>query len=260
MARKAATAAPRKGARSRSEIPAEILQGLNNGTLAATNLVEGLAVDFQQLLRTIAPELPPEAIASIDPAAGITVRMATAGRILHAQGGVANLTNWISHSSDTVRGWAAYGIAYDPDLTLADRLEQIRPLADDPHFGVREWAWLAVRPHIAAEIRTALKLLKPWTAEPSENLRRFAVESTRPRGVWCRHIDELKTTPELALPLLKPLRKDPAKYVQDSVANWLNDAARSQPDWVRALCAGWLSEGDHPATQRICVRAQRNLQ
>jgi len=163
------------------------------------------------------------------------------------------------HVADTVRGWACFAIAAQAGWPLPQQLAAIRPLADDDHFAVREWAWLALRPRLAEHLPDAIALLAPWTADPSERVRRFACEALRPRGVWCAHIAELKEEPQLALSLLQPLRADPAVYVQDSVANWLNDAAKSRPDWVRSLCAQWLLESPVAATARICKRAQRSL-
>ena len=119
---------------------------------------------------------------------------------------------------------------------------------------------MALRPHLALELDAAIAELSAWTASPSERLRRFASEALRPRGVWCAHIAALKQEPGRALPILSPLRADPSGYVQDSVANWLNDAAKSQPGWVRALCAQWLQGTPAEATRRICQRALRNLE
>ena len=151
-----------------------------------------------------------------------------------------------------MRGWACFLVGALPDVSLQARLDRIRPLADDAHFGVREWAWLAVRPRLADDLQASVQALRPWTQDRSERVRRFASESLRPRGVWCAHIAALKSDPAIALPLLEPLRADPAAYVQDSVANWLNDASKDQPAWVRAVCARWLAgqppraHGAHP--------------
>ena len=232
---------------------------LNGGSVASTTLTEGLAIDFAVLLAAAVPAIGAARLEQMraQAAAGITRRMALAAQLLlDAQVDLAPL---LAHPSDTVRGWACFAIAAQGGWTLPQQLAAMRPLADDGHFGVREWAWLALRPRLVAGLGDAIALLAPWTAESSERLRRFACEALRPRGVWCAHIAQLKEQPQLALPLLQPLRADPAVYVQDSVANWLNDAAKSQPDWVRALCGQWLEDSDSAATVRICKRALRSL-
>jgi hypothetical protein len=100
------------------------------------------------------------------------------------------------HRSDTVRGWCAYALAGERGLALDESLSRMRVFAADAHFGVREFAWLAVRPALAAEIERGIALLTPWTREHDANLRRFASEATRPRGVWCAHIALLRREPQ----------------------------------------------------------------
>lgn len=251
---------PRTGAPRRDDVPPETIARLNAGEIETANLMEGLVIDFGTLLRAAVPGLPDEAYDLVDSskARGITRRMETVGAILFEHLGLDRLREIAGHRSDTVRGWACYVIGHAPKLKLKARLELVRPLADDPHFGVREWAWLPLRPHFAKNVGHAIDELKSWVKEPSPYLRRFAVESTRPRGVWSCHLEQLKNNPALGQPLLEPLKAETDPYVQDSVGNWLNDACKSKPGWVRELCDRWLAESTRPATQRICQRALRS--
>lgn len=246
-----------KGASRIADVPPDHLARLNRGEAETRTLAEGLAMSFPTLMAQVDPALAEAAAADLPADIGITQRMARAGALLWGRFGREGLATLSAHPSDTVRGWAAFAIAAAPDWDLPQRLNAVRPLADDAHFGVREWAWLALRPSLAAQITPGLRLLQPWTAEASAYLRRFASEATRPRGVWCAHIPALKENPAAALPLLAALRRDPSDYVQDSVANWLNDAAKSRPDWVQSVLAEWRAEGT--VAPRLLKRAARSL-
>jgi len=232
---------------------------LDTGLAASTHLAECLAVDFATLLQTVAA-LPDAAVQRMRDAAskGITQRMALAATLLR-EAGQGDVIHWQSHPSDTVRGWACYLIGSDAIFGLGEKLQAIQPLADDDHFGVREWAWLAVRGDLVAAPLQALTLLLPWVHEASPFLRRFACEALRPRGVWATHIALFKQQPQHVLPMLEALASDPERYVQDSVGNWLNDASKSQPEWVRDLCARWQREHSSAANAYIRKRGQRSL-
>lgn len=258
--RKPAASKSAASGRGVQDISAERRAQLDAGA-PASNLTECLAVDYAALMQAAVPAAGLDAIETLRAAAGqgISRRMALAGELLLERLGPDGIAPLLVHASDTVRGWAGFMIAATPDLEPGERLRRIRPLADDPHFGVREWAWMALRPALAADLPRAVALLTPWTGAASERLRRFASESLRPRGVWCAHIAALKADPVIGLPLLAPLRADPSVYVQDSVANWLNDASKDQPDWVRALCADWLAGEPAESTRRICKRALRTI-
>ncbi len=244
---------------------------LNAGRLETRTLVEILVIDFVALMHATIPHLPPVAMNRLREAEntgpnsdkqgkrlGITERMAIGGEILdqHARKQMSGLSR---HKSDTVRGWAAYAIARREGRSLAQRLQSIRPLADDPHSGVREWAWIAVRPAIIEEPLGAIELLKSWTTDPSPNIRRFASEATRPRGVWCAHIELLKRDPAPGLPILEPLRADRSRYVQNSVANWFNDAGKTNSRFVQEVTRRWLKTSPAQSTTYICKRAMRSI-
>jgi 3-methyladenine DNA glycosylase AlkC len=253
---------PRKGARRRADIPPSVLRQLSHGEIPSATLVEILALDMATLISAALPGAPDAAKAlraAASAATGIVQRMELGGRLLAQHADANALKALAAHTSDTVRGWTAYALVRHRAATLKARTAAARPFADDAHSGVREWAWMALRPAIAEAPEAAVALLAPWSLEPSANLRRFASEATRPRGVWCAHIHALRNAPHIALPILEPLKSDPSRYVQDSVANWLNDASKDAPDWVQTLCARWQRESPTPETERTCTRALRTL-
>ncbi|MGI2036156.1 DNA alkylation repair protein [Rhizobium panacihumi] len=235
---------------------------LDAGAAEATTLTECLAVDFAVLMQSAFPDIGQNAIETMHQAKadGISRRMSLAGHLILERYGMTALYDLQQHRSDTIRGWACFMIGAIGEKCLRERLILIRPLADDHHFGVREWSWMAVRPHIASDLDNAIAQLAEWTSEPSERLRRFASEATRPRGVWCSHIGALRRMPQKALAILAPLHDDAATYVQDSVGNWLNDASKDQPKWVRSICSSWSAGEPTTATSRICKRALRSIE
>jgi 3-methyladenine DNA glycosylase AlkC len=260
----------RKGAARIALIPQEVLDALNAGRIATANLNEFLALDLPLLARNVAREigLDPQAERLQDTLAMLSA-FPPVRRHLHVARALHDLTQTradrdriahalASHPSDVARSWAAQWIAFS-DLSLEAKLASVWRFAADPHFGVREMAWMAVRDEIAGDVEAAVRLLQPWCTHPDPNIRRFASEATRPRGVWCAQIEALKKEPWRGLSLLEPLRADDSRYVQNSVANWLNDAAKSQPDWVREVCGRWGRGRVPAATQYIVRRAQRSI-
>ncbi|MCP1359244.1 DNA alkylation repair protein [Aneurinibacillus migulanus] len=262
----------RKGARTASEILPDVIGLLNSGRIESANLTEWLAVDHLKLLRHVLVEFEMlqhadamlSVLEQIERQSTMKVIPAIAGewfkliRQQTDQDPGELFERLATHRSDSVRCWAAFIVGLD-NLELEQKLAVIRPFAADHHFGVREIAWMAVRDSVSQQLQLAISLLSSWVRESDANLRRFAVELTRPRGVWARHIADLKDNPEWGLPLLEPLKADPSKYVQDSVANWLNDAAKSRPDWVVQVCHTWMEVSDKNETKRIVARAQRSM-
>ncbi len=261
---------PRKGARSIKEIPAEVLMALELGQIETANLVEWLALNPYHLLRSqlLQQDLLPsykmqwESLLKEAPK-GINAKQKHIAEFwfklheAHPQKDILSFGKM--NRSDTVRAWTAYSLMHQSVDSLAKRLNALEPLANDPHFGVREVAWMAFRPYVSEQPREALKALDPWFASPKENLRRFACEVSRPRGVWCAHIGFFKEDPSPAFPLLAQLKSDPSKYVRDSLANWLNDAGKTKPEPVLELCRTWAKKPIDSHLAYVLKKALRNL-
>ena len=260
----------RKGAKSIKDIPKDILAQLNRGEIETANLVEFLAIDRKILLENLLTQynrkeyLQPilKQIDKLEKQTVNTIAQAI-GTGLYEQISIHKDNDFFltisRHQSDFVRCWATDIVGKDTNLNIKQMLLKIKPFAADKHFNVRECAWVAVRKGIIQNLYESIAILSVWTKDKDENIRRFASEATRPRGVWCEHIKELKQNPELALSILEPLKSDEAKYVRDSVGNWLNDASKTQPEFVRKLCKSWEEESDTKETKYIIKKALRTI-
>ena len=81
---------------------------------------------------------------------GISGEMRLAVAALRDHLGADGLRALQTHGSDTARGLAIYGLAVDLDTAdIPAVLDTVRPVSADGHFGVRGWAWLAVRASVA---------------------------------------------------------------------------------------------------------------
>jgi 3-methyladenine DNA glycosylase AlkC len=244
----------RRGARKIADVPPSVTARLETGLEQSANHVEQMALDMPRLLRSVLPGL-----VGADQAGegGFLSRMRTAARLAYNHLGADLFRTAPKWPSDTARGWAAFALVLEPNLTLEEQIHLAIPFADDAHFAVREWAWLGLRPAVVASPLEAIAALKLIVESPSARLRRFACEATRPRGVWSSHIPLLKAEPWHGRPILDPLATDSERYVQDSVANWVNDGAKGAPLWAQDVCLEWQRSGSVP--QRVLVKAGRSL-
>ena len=261
----------RKGSTTTSGVPKEVRNLLDLGLIETVNLAEWLVVDQESLARNLFQKenwgfllKPLEQSFGLLKIKTAPKKMEVLGIVLaHGLPTKAQFENALrrlkGHRSDIVRSWACFMIGKRSELSLQESLKRIQPLAADGNMSVREAAWLAIRPRIITQLGESLRLLMGFSLHRDENIRRFASEITRPRGVWCNHIPALKDNPELGLPLLEPLRCDDSMYVRNSVGNWLNDASKTKPGWVQDLCKRWEKESPTKETAYIIRRGLRTL-
>lgn len=240
----------RRGATSPSRVSATIRDALERG-LPSVNHMEQMAIDMVALFENSLPGLPisSSALQMLTSPKFIT-RLRGGGQAILDSGNPELLKVASVHPSDSVRGWAAFASAEQAAWNIDSLVTALLPFAGDDHFAVREWAWLSARPAAVLFTHEFVSRVTPLTLSDDQNLRRFASESTRPRGVWSTHIPALVEDPSSAIALLGNLVRDNSRYVQLSVGNWLNDAAKSRPAWVLEQIDRWEQYGPIPKTIR----------
>lgn len=115
----------------------------------------------------------------------------------------------------------------------------------------------AVRPFLIRYGIQMIDQMTAWSLHESHKVRRFASEGSRPRLPWAMAVPELKKNPYPLLPLLENLKNDPAEWVRRSVANSLNDIAKSHPEIVLDIAQRW--SGQNKETDAIVKHGSRTL-
>lgn len=119
-------------------------------------------------------------------------------------------------------------------------------------------AEFSIRYFILRDATRTLEVLRSWTNDSNEHVRRLVSEGTRPRLPWAVRLPQFITNPAPVLELLEMLRDDPALYVRRSVANSLNDIAKDHPDLAIEVCKRW-SQGASTDRKWIIRHALRWL-
>ena len=257
----------RKGARSLKDLNPEVIEYLNAGKIETKNLMEWLATDQLELLKTVLePANKIDWYDSFQEAVNAQKKQTansntkiigqTFAQLADATFAKAHLAN---HQSDIVRCWGCWAESLFQD-SVEGLLNAMKPYAADAHFGVREVVIFASKERLIEDLDGAIDILSNWIFDEDENVRRYAVEALRPVGVWTKKISEFQENPEKGLPLLVPLKSDASKYVRDSVGNWLNDASKSQPEWVKSVCSRWEKESATKETAYIIKKGLRTIE
>ncbi len=253
----------------KSEVDRSVLADLNECRRETRTWVEWMAVDMSAVAELVARELVEHRIASnLRRVAASSKRLGILAR-LYAYGNAVSesfdtledpiFVKLANHRSDVVRQWCVYAINNSSRVSsITTKIEQTIPFAADRNMTVRECAWMAFRPHFARNIDIGVQMLTTLALNVDQNIRRFSVETSRPRSVWGNHIVQLKKSPEIALPILDILKCDSSRYVKLAVGNWLNDASKSNPEWVIKLCQKW-TEIENKNTKFIVTRAMRTI-
>ena len=108
-----------------------------------------------------------------------------------------------------------------------------------------------IRPFLNRWPEQTLARLALWARDDNYHVRRLVSEGTRPRLPWARKVN---LTHAQSLPLLDLLQADGTRFVTRSVANHLNDVARSDPGAVLERLATWEADGRQRQDERAWMR------
>ncbi len=112
----------------------------------------------------------------------------------------------------------------------------MKALAYFTRFGSSEFA---VRHFLLKDMQRTLAVMRNWSTDENEHVRRLSSEGCRPRLPWSFQLKQLIADPSPVAPILENLKSDPSLYVRKSAANHLNDITKDHPEWVLEKLSHW---------------------
>jgi 3-methyladenine DNA glycosylase AlkC len=103
-------------------------------------------------------------------------------------------------------------------------------------------AEFCIRPFINSHGTKIYKKLYTHLDHPSEHVRRWLSEGTRPRLPWGEKLSLAIENPAHGLKILEKLKWDSSLYVRKSIANHLNDIAKDHPSVVIKTLDQWAKK------------------
>lgn len=134
-----------------------------------------------------------------------------------------------------------------PYTTFVERFGIEHPSESLAAMEILTLSWtceFAIRPYLARHLDQTMTCVLNWTQSDNEHVRRLASEGTRPLLPWAPKVSALNTDPKRGIEVLSLLRRDSSEMVRRSVANHLNDVAKSDPDLVADTLQLWTQEAD----------------
>jgi 3-methyladenine DNA glycosylase AlkC len=123
----------------------------------------------------------------------------------------------------------------------------------------RHTAEYAIRPYLNRYPDRVLAMLRKWTRDKNQNVRRLVSEGTRTRLPWAQQLQIFVEDPRPVIELLDLLKDDSSRFVQKSVANNLNDIGKDHPELAVDVARGWQKASPTENTQWIIKHGLRGL-
>lgn len=116
----------------------------------------------------------------------------------------------------------------------------------------------AIRDLLIARPERALGIMRTWTTDDDEHVRRLASEGSRAYLPWAKRVPWLLDNPRATSGIVDALHHDPSEYVRRSVANHLNDLSRVDASIAIEIASRWVADPDED-TPRAVRHALRTL-